>query len=836
MSIKYKILLPILPLVLLVGLGGYLLLVDQFDTLRYSFAEMLVGNVAKTVELNTRDAAVRALEEAALFSRMPQVVAAFESAQAGAMHDEADPIVQQAREQLRRSLRDVLKGYSETMGGKLQLHFHLPNGRSLVRMWREKQAKRGGKWVDISDDLSGFRQTVLDVNRDGRPRQGLEPGRGGFAIRGLAPILDAEGHRLGSVEVLKSYGDVLKPMEKENGQFFILYMDAALLSITTKLQDPEKYPVLDKEFVRVASKKNEILDRAVSSDALKRGMKGGFFTLAGDYALSYSPVKNYQGRAIGVIVLGQDISLQNRILDGVTMLVVGIFAVAVLIPFLSIVGLLPFAVGRPLARIGRFADQVAKGDLTEYTGKVPNDEIGRIYRSVARIPANLSGLISNCETISAEVRRGRFSQRGDETRYEGAFAQLVRSMNTLADTFVSTFDVLPFPVFTIDKQHILLYANRMTHEVSGADASLVGRRCGDVFRTGVCNTADCLCTRAMQSLKSETCSSRAGLECGDRDIRGYAIPLAVEQGVAGGALEVVMDETDILSTQKRIMETADRANCLSRRMAAATGQLSTRVNEAMNGAREQATRATETATAMDQMNASVGEVARNVNRAAQNAEQTEHQAKGGHEIVNEVTSSINEVRVMASQLKENMSDLGLQAEDIGRVMTVITDIADQTNLLALNAAIEAARAGEAGRGFAVVADEVRKLAEKTMAATTEVGNTIGAIQTGTRQNIKETDTVAEVVQTCSSMAERAGEALVEIVSLSKGASEQIQEIALATEEQSATSEHIAKATDDMHQISQATSDAMAESAQACGELSNIVTDLNELIKGLSTTQ
>ncbi|MDD3311242.1 methyl-accepting chemotaxis protein [Pseudodesulfovibrio sp.] len=834
MSIRYKIMLPILPLLLVVGLGGYWLLVGQFDELRHSFAGMLVGNVAKSVELNTRNASVRALEEAALFSRLPGVVAAFETARTGDMDDEADPAAQQAREQLRRSLAASLKGYKEIVGDKLQLHFHLPNGRSLARMWREKQAKRGGKWVDISDDISGFRQTVLDVNRDGKPRQGIEPGRGGFAIRGVAPVLDSAGNRLGSVEVLKSYGDVLRPLEQEKGQFFTIYMDVALLPTTTNLQDPEKYPVLDKAFVRVAGKKSEALDKAITAADLRRALTDGFYDLAGDFALSFTPVRDYQGRPIGVLALAQDISLQNRILDGATLLVVGIFAAAVLIPFLFIVGVLPFTVCRPLARIRRFADQVAKGDLTEFTGKVPNDEIGDIQRSVAQIPVNLSGLIGNCEDISEQVRRGRLTARGDETRYEGAFAQLVRSMNILADTFVSTFDVLPFPVFTIDPGHTLLYANGKTREAAGTDKPLVGRKCSEVFKTAMCGTKNCLCTKAMNALQSSSCSAKADLDCGERDIRGYAIPLAVENGRAGGALEVVMDETEVLGTQRRIVEAAERARNLSLRMATATGQLSGRVDEAMNGASDQAARATETATAMEQMNASVGEVARNVNRAAQNAEQTERKAMEGHEIVDEVTGSINQVRTMASRLKDNMNGLGSQAEDIGRVMTVITDIADQTNLLALNAAIEAARAGEAGRGFAVVADEVRKLAEKTMTATTEVGDTIGAIQSGTRQNMKETDKVAEVVQNCSALAENAGDALVEIVSLSKGASEQIQEIALAAEEQSATSEHITRGTDEMHRISQSTSDAMDESAQACAELTDIVRELNELIEGLST--
>ncbi|QGY41788.1 PAS domain-containing protein [Pseudodesulfovibrio cashew] len=833
MSIKYKILLPIIPLVLIVGIGGYSLLTGQFDTLRESFAEMLVKGVAKTVEQNTEEASVRALEEAALFSRMPSVVAAYRSAHQGRMDDESDPMAQQAREDLRQSLKAVLDGYADVLGEKLRLHFHLPNGRSLARMWRDKQAKRDGKWVDISDDISGFRKTVLDVNRDGKARQGIEPGRGGFAIRGLAPVLDEGGNRLGSVEVLKSYGDVFKPLEKEEGQFFSLYMDAALLPTTTKLQDPAKFPVLGGAFVRVAGKKNEALDGKVSVSRLKRGMAEKFFALSGDYALAYLPVKDYQGHPIGVIALAQDISKQNTILDGAAMLVVGIFAAAVIIPILSILGVLPFAVFRPLARISRFAEQVADGNLTNDSDSVPNDEIGRIHRSVARIPARLTAVISDCESISDQVRKGLLTARGDESEYEGAYAELVRSMNTLADTFVETFDSFPFPVFTIDRDFTLLYANKVTSEIARTSQSLVGRKCSEVFRAEICGTGECVCTRAMASLSQESRETKANPDCGKMEIRGYSMPLGVEDGVASGALEVVVDETDIRSTQRKILDVAERARDLSQRMASASEQLSARVNESRSGAEEQARRATETATAMEEMNSTVGEVARNAAQAAGNAELTEQKARQGQGIVTDVVSSINDVRVLASGLKDNMNDLGKRAEDIGRVMTVITDIADQTNLLALNAAIEAARAGEAGRGFAVVADEVRKLAEKTMTATTEVGESIGAIQKGTRRNIGETDKVAEVVEACSSQAGTAGEALEEIVKLSDNSSEQIQGIALASEEQSATSEEIASAAEDMLGISHATNEAMGESAQACAELNSIARELNELIGGLN---
>ncbi|TDT91769.1 methyl-accepting chemotaxis sensory transducer with Pas/Pac sensor [Pseudodesulfovibrio indicus] len=836
MSIKFKILLPTIPLVLLIGCGGYLLLSGQFDELRTSYAEMLVGDAARTLEQNTEEAAVRAQEEAALFSRMPAVIEAFTLAHQGNINDESDPVVQSAREGLRLALASTMAGYSETLGSKLQLHFHLPNARSLARMWREKQAKRNGNWVDISDDISSFRKTVIDVNRDGQPRRGIEPGRGGFAIRGLVAVKDAAGNRLGSVEVLKSYGDVFKLFQDEEGSYYTLYMNSSLLPTTTNLQDPAKYPLVDDAFVRVAGKENAQLDGAVTADLLRRAEDGRYVAIVGDFAVAYLPVKDYQGKNIGVITLARDISLQNAILDSASVLVLVLFGLAVVVPLLTLLVVLRYAVFRPLDRIRALAEDVSRGNLAEGEPVASKDEIGSIHRSVSRIPATLSALIDDCEATAREVGRGVIRTRGDATRYEGAYAQLIRSMNRVADTYTATFDSFPFPVFSVDQSHKLLFLNKNAQEIAGrSDHELLGKPCSGVFNTDICETENCVCTQSMRTRKRSVGTTRGTLDKGAVDIKGYASPLFDEHQNVVGALEVVVDQTDILDSQRKMQRVADRAGRLSERMTTASGQLLDRVEESRRGAEEQSARATETATAMDEMNSTVLEVARNANEAALNAEQAQVQAQAGRDVVVKVASTVGEVRELASTLKANMGELGEQADGIGKVMTVINDIADQTNLLALNAAIEAARAGDAGRGFAVVADEVRKLAEKTMVATTEVGNAIGAIQSMAQRNVSETDKVARVVEICTSLARDAGDSLQAIVEVSRDSVNQVQGIAAAAEEQSAASEQITKATDEMHGISRNTSEAMAESARACHELASIAKELDGLIGELGAS-
>lgn len=259
----------------------------------------------------------------------------------------------------------------------------------------------------------------------------------------------------------------------------------------------------------------------------------------------------------------------------------------------------------------------------------------------------------------------------------------------------------------------------------------------------------------------------------------------------------------------------------------ATAELRDEAKEVSLGAEEQKTCIDDTAASVSVMFDSTVAVAKSAEMAAEAAEQARSQATDGAAVVDDSVAAIGEVSTLTASLTANMAELGRQAESIGEVMTVITDIADQTNLLALNAAIEAARAGEAGRGFAVVADEVRKLAEKTMAATGEVGQVIKAIQNGTFDNIRHMEQASGAVAKATELAGSSRAALGEIVRLSGDAAAQIGSIAGASDEQVAASERIKTAIDRVRELSGRTTDGMVRSA---GTIEALGGEIEELIK------
>ncbi len=254
-------------------------------------------------------------------------------------------------------------------------------------------------------------------------------------------------------------------------------------------------------------------------------------------------------------------------------------------------------------------------------------------------------------------------------------------------------------------------------------------------------------------------------------------------------------------------------------VASAASEIAASSEQIAAGMQNQSEQTEQVSASIEELSSTVMEVARKTAETAHDAEASSDQARGGGEVVKQTIAGINAIAAVTHETSLAIGELGKRGEQIGEIIAMIDDIADQTNLLALNAAIEAARAGEHGRGFAVVADEVRKLAERTTLATKQVAESIKAIQQGTQTAIGHMNDGSAKVKNGVVLAMSAEQALSEILAGTQNASTRIREIAAATEQQSAASEQIARSIENITSIARQTSEGVGQAANAAAHLS-----------------
>lgn len=264
-------------------------------------------------------------------------------------------------------------------------------------------------------------------------------------------------------------------------------------------------------------------------------------------------------------------------------------------------------------------------------------------------------------------------------------------------------------------------------------------------------------------------------------------------------------------------------------IASAAEELSAVTEQTSAGVNSQKVETDQVATAMHEMTATVQEVARNAEEASEAAVAADQQAREGDRVVNEAITQIERLASEVGNSTEAMSELKRESDKIGSVLDVIKSVAQQTNLLALNAAIEAARAGEAGRGFAVVADEVRSLAQRTQKSTEEIEQLIAGLQSGTQQVATIMDNSRELTVSSVELTRRAGSSLENITKTVSAIQAMNQQIAAAAEEQSATAEEINRSILNVRDVSEQTSAASEETAASSVELARLGNHLQVMV-------
>jgi len=267
---------------------------------------------------------------------------------------------------------------------------------------------------------------------------------------------------------------------------------------------------------------------------------------------------------------------------------------------------------------------------------------------------------------------------------------------------------------------------------------------------------------------------------------------------------------------------------LTQRVGFSSMQLSATAEQIFKGTENQNMQVTQVASAIEEMSATVIEVASNTSQAAEFAKKATDMAIKGGDIVSRTVHGMHSIAKSVEESANTIEELGRNSDQIGEIITVINDIADQTNLLALNAAIEAARAGEHGKGFAVVADEVRKLAERTTKATKEIREKIELIQEKTAGAVEAMNSGRKDVDAGVGFATEAGVSLTNIVEIVKNVSNMITQIAAAEEQQSAAAGEISTNMESIANVTKEASGSVKDTSNAANELSKIASELQAM--------
>ncbi|MCH4879027.1 methyl-accepting chemotaxis protein [Pseudomonas sp. TMW22090] len=301
-------------------------------------------------------------------------------------------------------------------------------------------------------------------------------------------------------------------------------------------------------------------------------------------------------------------------------------------------------------------------------------------------------------------------------------------------------------------------------------------------------------------------------------------PITVDGEDEAGRLLLAMSKM-----QEKLRDTLQRISGSATQLASAAEELNSVTDESARGLTQQNNEIEQAATAVNEMTSAVEEVARNAVSTSEASKNATTSAGDGRDLVQETVSAIERMSADVQSTASLIGDLANESRDIGKVLDVIRGLADQTNLLALNAAIEAARAGEAGRGFAVVADEVRALAHRTQQSTSEIERMIGSIQSGTEHAVNSMRNSTERAESTLNIARGAGLSLDTINNAIVEINERNLVIASAAEEQAQVAREVDRNLVNIRDLSVQSATGASQTSAASNELSRLAVDLNGMV-------
>lgn len=306
----------------------------------------------------------------------------------------------------------------------------------------------------------------------------------------------------------------------------------------------------------------------------------------------------------------------------------------------------------------------------------------------------------------------------------------------------------------------------------------------------------------------------------DGDLRSYATVSEDFTGAIADSINFAIDQ---------LRELVSRINDTSTEVARYTQDTQHITNQLAEASEHQAQEIAGASAAINEIAASIDQVSSNASESAEVAQRSVQIASNGAEVVNRSIEGMDTIREQIQETSKRIKRLGESSQEIGNIVSLINDIADQTNILALNAAIQASMAGEAGRGFAVVADEVQRLAERSATATKQIENLVKTIQTDTNEAVISMEQTTSEVVRGANLAKDAGVALDEIQKVSDDLAKLIESISNAAKQQSSSASHIAKTMSVVQEITSQTTSATFDTARSVGELATMAESLQQSV-------
>jgi methyl-accepting chemotaxis protein len=472
-----------------------------------------------------------------------------------------------------------------------------------------------------------------------------------------------------------------------------------------------------------------------------------------------------------------------------------LIALAFLLPIILLVGYF-FAktIVKPLLSLIEAANRVSMGEVDIELNSFSKDEIGELNHSFSVLIGNIKESSLYAEKISQGDLNIDIVPKSEKDVLSISLKKVVSNVNNLV------MDVNSLSTAAIEGR-LSQRADENNHH--GEYKKVV---------QGFNNTLNAINSPFSETLKVLDILSKGDMTARmDADCKG-------DYQIIKNKINIVANS---LSSALRQVSEAIQAT------ASAANQISSSAEQMAAGAQEQSSQASDVASAVEEMTKTIFETTKNTSAASEASKQAGKLAKEGGKIVEETIEGMNRISDVVTKSGETVLELGKSSDQIGDIAQVIDDIADQTNLLALNAAIEAARAGEQGRGFAVVADEVRKLAERTTKATKEIAAMIKQIQKDTQEAVISMETGKDEVQKGKLLAQKAGNSLKQIIVGADKVVDIVTQVAAASEEQSSASEQIGKNIESISSVTQ-------ESASGIQQIANASEDLNRLTINLQT--